>query len=78
MVPVRDFKRFLQDSRCGERFLYHIGFLLADRQHDKELDRIANLVWDAHLMGLVELKQKVETNGTHYIATRTSYRPRAS
>ena len=73
---VRDFKRFLQESRRGNRFLYHVGSLLADRERDGELDKLANLVWAAYKAGLVELTQRIgDGDGTHYVATRTSYRP---
>lgn len=64
----------------GTRVIYHTGLLYADRgigpdaaKAEKAINTAANLAWDLHLAGLVNLVQRrVFEGGFEYIAERTS------
>lgn len=52
------FERWLSLPGRRQRYIYHTGLLVADRQHDPYVDIHAKLAWKAYLEGKVILVQQ--------------------
>ena len=82
MVNLTTFNKWLNEAAYGSRFVYHIGFLMADRVDrvttggidifiPNRLAKMANTVWDAQEENKVFLFQKKIGVGVYqYIAVR--------
>lgn len=75
---VDDFHAWLRNAKAGDRFAYHRGYLVIDRNDPSQPDRAdINFVADQYLdlakAGTVRLVQKrVDDPRWDYIAERTS------
>src|SRR5882672_7241714 len=83
-ITVAGFERWLRTARQGERFIYHRGFLAADREkitvlpnigsyvhvYYEPFDSLGKTAWHAYEHGVVELVQNKlpGAQGYEYIA----------
>jgi len=81
--PVAAFRRWVKRAESKAQFLYHVGYLAADREkvrynaghkvieHKEEIDALAKEVWKAYERGEVLLVQKTVAPGvTAYYAQK--------
>lgn len=89
-ITVPAFERWLATSRPRDRFVYHRGFLAADREEvtllpqlgkyvhvfHEPMHSLGQIAWHAYERGLVTLVQKKLPNGRgfEYIAFKRSSR----
>jgi hypothetical protein len=71
----RELDKWIENAEVGERKIYYIGFLFADREyhHDKGvITSLANAAWEAMKKGRIHLYQKrLHNEGLYeYIAIR--------
>lgn len=53
-----EFLGWLRYAKRGSRCVYHTGWLIEDRCHDEELDKLAHEVWEAYERDQVVLVQQ--------------------
>lgn len=70
--PTANFYRWLALAKSGERYQYHTGFLMDDRENPgaKQLNKLADSVWGAYELGSVRLFQKRDGEKSNYLAEK--------
>lgn len=72
---VDSFRARMTKLRPGETYVYHIGFLAADRIHRTALNMIASLAFGLSLAGQAQLFQKRLGTGLYEYRLRLTDRP---
>jgi len=84
MIDLEAFGKFLDTAQAGERLTYHRGRLAydradrggvsdADRDAAREINKVANAIWEAAQAGQVVLTQhRVDPSACEYFVTRAN------
>lgn len=66
-------KGFINKSRRGDEFIYHVGDLARDRKDNPTLNEVAHQAMDFFQRGFLELCQRrLGDNSYEYVAVRTT------
>jgi len=73
-------RKFLDEAKRGEKYVYHTGFLCEDIMQNEVLAKANEKIWSAYMRGLIDLVQRKVKTDTHsegpvyeYIAVRTTH-----
>jgi len=67
---TKEFKRAWAAARTGTWIEYHYGYLWADRQFSKDLDKLGKVVWALYTNGEASLVQSRLGAGCHYYVVK--------
>jgi hypothetical protein len=69
-MTKREFTREFAGARPGTWITYYYGFLWADRQLSKDLDKLAKAAWALYTNGEAALVQRRNGSGCEYWAVK--------
>lgn len=68
-MTAADFTDDVRNAKRGDRIVYHMGFLFADRQRHKAVHATGSAAWREYEAGNVALVQRrIDDKGCEYIA----------
>ena len=73
MSKFKSFKKFIETSDRGDKYVYHRGFLMVDRKNNDIVAKTAQNALDWYEKGILNLVQRKISEGTENIAPVYEY-----